>query len=324
MPRYWNEPILEPTDTIRQHYVPRLLLREFCVNGTLDVCDVMSKRRFSTSPENVGLESGYYDVAAGRRVVSAESWLSEIEGVAAPVLACIRTDPYAVTSLSAKEENDLARFVCAQHLRTSDFREMDARMRQQTVEQIRELSRRYLYASLASEEADEIWRVWKDRPDEWFLQEKEPYQVAATAASMLSEVQGLANILRAMPWRIGVVASPPGIYLGDNPVVRRELTDVPFAGYPEHTYYLPLSSKVLFSAGPHLSGSKRGPRQANDFSRWETSIARHLTTANATRHLFGRGPYVSRECADSCLERLTREDWRLTVKTRRPPEIFRS
>lgn len=240
------------------------------------------------------------------------------------MLSRIRTDPHAVTSLSTKEENDLARFVCAQHLRTSDFREMDARLRRETVDQVRELSRRYLYSQFAPGDADDIWSVWKNKPDEWFLQEKEPYQVAATAASMLSEVQGPANILRAMPWRVGHVASPPGIYLGDNAVVRRVLTDVPFAGYPEHTYYFPLSPEVLFSAGPHLSGSKKGPRCAPDFSPWETSLARHLITANSNRHLFGRGPYVSRECAGSCLERLSREDWRLTVKARRPPGIFRS
>lgn len=168
-------------------------------------------------------------------------------------------------------------------------------MRKQLVDQLKEVGRRWLYANEKPKDAARIWDTWKNRPDEWFLNESAVYQPAATVASMLSEVQGFANILLAMPWRLGRVPSPPGIYIGDNPVVRRELTALPFGGFPEHTYYLPLCPDVLFSAGPHLSESRRGSRLVVEFSTWETSVARHLITASATRHLFGRGPYVNRD-----------------------------
>src|SRR5437660_1038250 len=93
MPRYWNEPILDTTQTKRQHSVPRLLLREFCVDGALDVYELDSGRVFSTSPENVAVESGYYDVDLGTHVVSAESWLSEVEGKASRSVSEIVANP---------------------------------------------------------------------------------------------------------------------------------------------------------------------------------------------------------------------------------------
>jgi hypothetical protein len=298
--------------------VPRALLRAFSVNGLVDIYEVDTGRLFSTAPENAGVEAGYYDVDVGGQALSAEAWLAGVEGRAAPLLSKITADPTTIAALSAEEENDLARFICAQDFRTPAFRELDARIGQQMVGHVKEFGRRWLETQFAPKEAEDIWNAWKGKPDEWFLHEEKPHQASRSVAGILSEVQGFANILLAMPWRVGHVTVPPGIYLGDNPVVRRELTALPRAGYCEHTYYLPLSAGVLFSAGPHLSGSRRGPRRAIDFSPWETSVARHLTTTSASRHVFGRGPYVTRECAHACLDKITEEDWRLTVRTRRP------
>ncbi len=322
MSNYWSEPVLDTTEVKRQHSVPRLLLRQFCVDGALDVHELETGRTFSTSPEQVGVERGYYNVDIARQVLSAESWLSEVEGKASQVLSRIIADPESFASLSSDEENDWARFVCAQNVRTEAFREMDERMRQQLIARLKKAGRNWLYNQETLEDADQIWNAWKDKPDEWFLNETGVYQPTETVASMLAGVQGFANILVAMPWRLGSVLVPPGVYVGDNPVVRRELTSVPFANYAEYTYYLPLSRSLVFSAGPHLSGSPKGPRRVIEFSAWETSVVRHLTTRNASRHLFGAGPYVPPACAQSCLDRITQEDWRLTVKTRRPPSIF--
>lgn len=321
MTDYPREPVLDTTRAKRQHSVPRLLFRNFCVDGKLDVYELQAGRAFSTSPNNVGVEAGYYDVQSGKQELSAEAWLSEVEGAASSVFSKVTYDVSSFLSLTHQEENDFARFVCAQDFRTHAFRDLGRRIRQQLVDQLKDAGRRRLYATEAREDADHIWDAWKDKPDEWFLNESEPYQPARSVAGMLAGVQGFANLLLAMPWRLGRVSTPPGIYLGDNPVVRRELTAVPFAGYPEHTYYLPLSPDLLFSAGPHLSGSLIGPRQIVQFSEWETSIVRHLSTARAARHLFGTGPYVSRECAEICLARLGEEDWRLTFKTRQLPGI---
>lgn len=86
---YWNEPNLDTTEVKRQHSVPRMLLRQFCMDGPLDVYELDTGRIFSTSPENVGVEAGYYNVDSASQVLSAESWLSEIEGSASELLSRI-------------------------------------------------------------------------------------------------------------------------------------------------------------------------------------------------------------------------------------------
>src|SRR4051812_17393570 len=64
--------------------------------------------------------------------------------------------------------------------------------------------------------AKEFWEYWDNQADEWWLQHEGPIQHAETTARMLSDVQGYANQLWHMPWRVGRVPQHLRLYTSDN------------------------------------------------------------------------------------------------------------
>jgi hypothetical protein len=190
-----------------------------------------------------------------------------------------------------------------------------------------------LYNQLKKEEADAYWNIWKEKPDHWWFHQSDFYQPSATSASMLSEVQGFANLLIAAPWKIGNVPDCLQLYSSDNPVssylrpVRPWWEGGRFAAYD---YFIPLSPRVLLKIElrPYQNNKenlkRRGGRRCRDFSLGETSLARHVVTVNATRYLFGEGLIVARECATSCIERIGRANLAFAIRylgfDPRPPD----
>ena len=95
MPRYWNEPILTGGNVARQHFVPRFLLRQFAIGGVVQVCEVETGRTFVATPENIGVEIGYYDIEIEEEKASPEGWLSELESEAASIVSRLASAPDA-------------------------------------------------------------------------------------------------------------------------------------------------------------------------------------------------------------------------------------
>lgn len=303
--RHWNEPNLGPTDVVHQHVVPRMYLAHFAIDGRVAAYDFEEDRGFDASVKDVAVRTGFYDVLIGRQKVSTESWLAVVEGAAASIIGRLIDDPKALLTLSTEDEEALGRFICAQMFRVQSFREDDGAMRQQLLQDIKERTRTFLENTAPSKEVGEdLWEYWQGKPDEWWLRESEPYQPASTAASMLSEVQGFSNILRAMPWRIGLADPGQTVYTSDNPVSRYRPPLALWAGFAAFTYFAPLSPKVLLRIGPGYDPNGQGRREQRDFSAWDTCLARHVITANASRFLYGPGPYVPPACAHECLQRL--------------------
>ncbi len=118
-------------------------------------------------------------------------------------------------------------------------------------------------------------------------------------------MQGFANVLRAMPWRIGRVDTGLPLYTSDNPVSRYRQPLALWAGFSAFTYFFPLSPQTLMRIGPGVTPRGIGTREHKDFSDWETSFARHVITADASRFLYGAGPHVPLACARHCVERVT-------------------
>ena len=315
-PRYWNEATLAPTEAKRQHYVPRMYLEAFTgVDRKTRVVDLDEGKEFRTSVRNAAVETYFNDVEIGDEHLSTEEWLSELEGLASPVLTELINDPTSICSLSLDEELRLARFITALKFRTPAFREWNDDLMSRMASQIKEIIKDSLYHQLEKEEADAYWNIWGEKPDYWWIHQSDSYQPSATSASMLSEVQGFANLLIAAAWKIGNVPDSIQLYTSDNPVssylrpVRPWWEGGAFASYD---YFIPLSPRVLLKIErrPYCNGNenlkRRGRRRYRDFSRGETSFARHVVTVNATRYLFGEGLVVARECATSCIERIGR------------------
>ena len=310
----WNEPILGATQTKRQHFVPRFYLKEFArADGKLRVVDLQEGREYVPSPENVAVETRFYDVRMDGQDYSAEDWLAELEGDASGILQVLLDDLMAVTMLTEEQENTLARFIAALIIRTPFKRQEIDNTLDRMNSQIERMAKRQFVNQFGKAEGLRGYEQWRARPIHERYGEQEPTQPASTTNSLLGEVQGFANLLRGAPWRIGNALGHSRLYTSDNPVSRylrpvRPWWDVGFSSFQ---YFLPLAPEVLLkidrrsdTADLDKDASPWGERRKKDFSEWEISMARHIISRDAFRYLYGDGMIVPKQCAVSCLDRI--------------------
>ena len=219
----WNERTLGTTEVRRQHYVPQFYLRAFVSEDRqISAWDFDTVKGFTTSTANVAVESGYYDVSFGEVKLSAEDWLAEVEANAAPIIRGLITEPCHVEELDDTEALHLARFMGALIVRGPAFREMGDRIEEEMVGHAKEMTKSMLFGGtliegLEREDAAELWTVWEQKPNDWWLgREEQPAGLGA--ARMLGETQGWANLILAKPWRVGAVPSEFSLYTSDNPL----------------------------------------------------------------------------------------------------------
>lgn len=299
----WNEPNLGPTDVKQPHYVPRFWLSFFGVDGQVRVTDVAENTSYSRSVKKAAVQRGLYDVQVDGDTLSPETWFTDLEGPASSLFRRLVDEPNLLLELSNEEEIALSRFLCSQFFRVPLRRDEDAARRESLVEWVRQMATGYIANELGGEAAQIVFDAWKDKPDEFFMSEPEPYQLSKTMAAMLGEVQGFGNLLRAMPWRFGRT-EPGALFLSDNPISRYPLPTRKFHGFPDYVYYVPLSPNTLLRIGHGADASGRGSRTVANFSDWETSLARHVVRVEARRYLYGTAPIVSQSCAEDCLKRV--------------------
>lgn len=312
------EPNLAPTSVKRQHYVPRAYLRRFTdANDQLPCFDLDSLKSFGTAVENAAVGSRYYDLEFDDETFSLESWLTEIENAANPVIDRLIGDPRGIADLGSADEFALARYVAAQFFRVPAFRDWNEQTTQKILADIQDMAKKSLFngvlGKMSQADAEEIWASWKQNPDHWWFGENESTPDVVVVADMLAETQGWANLLRAKPWQIGKVPARSHLYTSDNPVTPFLTPVRPWwepGGMASLAYWIPLSPDTLLVFG-RMNRSTRdrhsatGPRQERAFSAWEVSFSNHLQSHNATRHVFGQGPYVRRDCAENCLRAIT-------------------
>jgi hypothetical protein len=332
---FWSEPNLSPTKTKRQHYVPRLLLRAFSLNEIIRVFDLDNAKEFRTSINNTAVENQFYDENIAEFQLSTEDWLSQLEGNAAPVINRLIDNPDTIRSLSTGEEFYLTRFLVALRFRTPGFRNLNKTLYATILRQIKDMGKKQIYHQHKKEKADAIWEELEKKPDHWWFNEQKPEQLVSTMNFMLGEIQGFANLLRAAPWRIGLVPDSLHLYTSDNPVAGYLRPVRPWwegAAFASLSYFVPLSPRVLLKIErkPDQKDEDQlqpqGERRRADYSEWESSFARHVITKDAVKYLYGEGPVVTRECASSCLKKIGRAQIEFAVKylgfDPRPPKGF--
>ncbi len=309
----WNEPILGETRTKRQHFVPRMYLKPFTrQNGKIRVVDLQEKREYATSIGNVAVETRFYDVDLEGQHFSAEDWLAVLESEASSVLRLLLDDPASIEGLTDEQENALSRFIAALSIRTPSKRqEMDDTL-DSVFSQIEQNLESQFVNRFGEAQGRSMFEKWQAKPFHERYGEREPTQPASTSF-LLTEVQGFANLLRGAPWRLGNVVGRR-LYTSDNPV-SRYLPPVRSWGqegaYPSSHYFLPLSPELLLkierrpdSGDPDTEVSPWGERRERDFSEWETSMAKHVISRDASRFLYGDGLVVPKQCAVSCLDQV--------------------
>jgi hypothetical protein len=124
-----------------QHYVPKMLLRQFSVPGDgkepqIHVYDKRDDKAFRTAVANVVAEREFYELPHPSGTVSLEPAFSELETKTAPALekliAARRLD-----ALAGEEKSWLALFVAAQRLRVRSFRQTMKHLNDMIAEKIR-------------------------------------------------------------------------------------------------------------------------------------------------------------------------------------------
>ena len=104
--------------TKSQHYVPRFLLKHFCVDGkTIAVTNLKTQTEYKTNINNVAQENHFYDLKTMQGDVSLEEMFSGLESKAAPIIDKI----VATESISWARDEDfeiLEDFVLCQFYRT--------------------------------------------------------------------------------------------------------------------------------------------------------------------------------------------------------------
>ena len=301
---FHEERLLDVTAVENQHYVPQFYLRGFADGNKIQGFDLAEKRPLRGPVRRIASATRYYDLDLVGYLVSIEDWLARLESHAAPVIAKLRSDPWAITLLSEEEEDDLARFVAAQWLRSPRFRLWQEQTRQNLNAQMAPMVEHM--AELAGTTTDALWNQLDLTADGSIPRDEQ----LRTQIHMLDEVQGLANQLQAMPWRVGRVLGERRLYTSDNPVARYLPPVRPWwemGAFPAFQYYFPLSPDVLMRIDPlGDEPSPRGPRSNGAISEFETSFARHLVTLDAVRFLYGAPPYVDTSCAKSCIDRISK------------------
>ena len=107
----------------RHHQVPQFYLERFAAKGKVAVC-WRDGKAYETSPKNVAVESGFYDVPDGMGGISkeVETGLANVEGMTDIVLRSVDRDG----RLPAADDPDratLALFIGLQMARTTTHRE---------------------------------------------------------------------------------------------------------------------------------------------------------------------------------------------------------
>lgn len=109
------------TDVKRQHYVPRFLLKHFCVKGSyIIVTDLMENRTYRTNVINVAQENHFYDLKTMSGEVSLEEMFSGLESKTAPIVDKI-VEMESIGWMTDFEYRILEDFILCQIYRTRKY-----------------------------------------------------------------------------------------------------------------------------------------------------------------------------------------------------------
>jgi len=190
----------------RQHWVPKLLLRNFTEfpsqdDPPLQVYDLNSGKVFKTSIKNVAQETHFYNTQEpGARRDTLEPWLSSnVEGPAGSAIERL-VRARSVLGMSDEEKVSLARFVATLAVRGQ-------RERHEIEEEPRELLD--FFDSHGETLTDELRQAIEAKAD-----------AVAIHNDIIEDVAELAPTMAKMSWRLGRPPAGRNFCSSDNPVLR--------------------------------------------------------------------------------------------------------
>jgi uncharacterized protein DUF4238 len=219
-----------------QHYVPRMLLRNFAFEGRgkqlqIHVFDKRTDRAFATGIGNIVAERGFYDFPESEQ--SFEPALAELEANTSVAVRKL-LEARRLDALAGGEALWLATFVGAQHLRARNFREAARDLNDAIEERVRRLG----------SDPDRVrgWTPFKNDED-----------VKVFSLMMFAKAnRELSETLFAKQWVLFETTPANPFWLSDNPVALHNDRDFGLYGnigfkVPGIQIYLPLSPTLLLA-----------------------------------------------------------------------------
>ena len=190
----------------RQHYVPRLYLVRF--GRLLYVFDKKTGKTFSSTPSNIALESGFYDLAPE---IDLEGLIAKNEARLNPGLSelVVKGDP---TAISTEARAKVSLFIALQYIRTREARLS-----------IQEMAGKFLTA-VVNEEPRFKGHGFKVTMDE------EAAQAMQATAIVDDTVPKLASFIDGSLWVLLINESTIPFWTSDNPVALFNPIDYGTAG----------------------------------------------------------------------------------------------
>ncbi len=125
----YNEPkeveVMSNNDTIRQHYIPQFILRNFVdVKGKISVFDKSTDKRFKCTPYNSACENHFYDFSLNieneEHSTTFEQAFSAVENLVAPIFArIVKNNELKINTV---EKQRVSEFLWLQFARTKCMR----------------------------------------------------------------------------------------------------------------------------------------------------------------------------------------------------------
>ncbi len=299
-----REFIYGTTEARRQHFVPRMYLRNFApsTGEPVPFRDLETSSSGTASVKKLAVEKGRYNFEFEGVTISAEDWLGTVEADAAPWLERLR-QVEEEQGIPAEGMVALARFMSAQFFRSLAFSSWLESNKRHLVSKIKEIARLML--------PQDEFEHWDSKPDEvWLQQDPSADSETKTMLWLLSGAQGYANmLLTLLDWRLLVAPQGRHFYTSDTAFVRwpSPLDDGVLPGsFVSFDYHLPISLSRALRLRPRRKRSKElqlATLIVKKASKHEVSIANSVQSVSATRFLYGRGPWMNQREAQQNLDR---------------------
>lgn len=225
------------TDVVRQHTVPRFLLKHFSAPGKgkrrrLHAFDKAGGRAYSTTPDDATVRNTFYNLADHPDRLSLEPLLGIYESKAAPVILALLQHK-DILRLTPEERYKLAVFVAVQRARTLG--------EQQRISDVISAIRNKVAAIGATpEQISEALGVSDERDTQHLF------------LHLLVDQAEIVEHILAKDWYLFETTAAEPFYISDNPVVLKNRNDFGLygnlgLGVPGIEIYLPLSSTLMLA-----------------------------------------------------------------------------
>lgn len=273
-----SEPLSLQTDVVRQHTVPRFLLRHFSRPGKgkrlrLYAFDKAAGRAYATTPDDATVRNTFYNLDNHPKQASLEPLLGIYEHLAAPVIADLRAHK-DIRRLTADDRYKLAVFVAVQRARTFG-----------------ELERISGMISVLTDKMEAIGST-KEQASETLGLSSEGVTRDIFLRQLVQQVSHIDHLLNK-DWYLLETSPEHPFYVSDNPVVLKNSND--FGPYGNIglavrgiQIYLPLSSTLMLAMYcPSIREQK--VRQKQDLqillARAPYLIPRHIRPFETLEHI---------------------------------------